>query len=76
MPVLIINSPWHDITTQEVSQIDVFPTILDIFNVNYNYKGINYSGLGKSIFSNAPGSGPSQEDYAVSEMIIKGDITR
>ena len=74
VPFIIINNPLKDTQwRQDITQIDLFPTILDIYNSDYSFLDINYRGLGRSIFSidNINSYPPSEEDYKVSEMIIK-----
>lgn len=75
VPLMILNSPIKSGYATEATQLDVFPTVLDIMGVDdYEYMGVNYKGLGKSIFRQNPGSGPempSDRDYEVSEMIIR-----
>lgn len=77
VPLLIINSLLKDVSGREISQIDVFPTLLDMFGLKYKYLDVNYTGLGESIFQKGPESVsfyPSEEDYEVSELIIKGQF--
>lgn len=74
VPLIILNSPLHGIHTKECTQIDVFPTILDIMGVNYEFMGVRYTGLGTSIFRHSPDAGPQLPDdldYEVSELIIR-----
>ena len=75
VPFIIINSPLQEPGERISTQIDVFPTILDIFCRDYQFLGVRYHGLGESIFNNPEITDtyyPSNEDYEVSEMIIKG----
>lgn len=80
VPFIIMNTPvslQEPITT---TQLDVFPTIVELLGCRYRYLDVDYSGLGKSIFSpdRIPGTchEPTDEDYTVSEMIIKGNPYR
>lgn len=76
VPFIIVNSPLSNSEKIITTQLDVFPTIMDIMGRKYTYLGQDYSGLGQSIFSPAGLSGieyaPTDTDYQVSEMIIKG----
>lgn len=76
VPFIIVNSPQPCSDIIFTTQLDVFPTIMDIMGCNYTYLGQNFSGLGQSIFSRAALSGqeytPTDTDYRVSEIIIKG----
>lgn len=75
VPLIILNSSIKGEHATEATQLDVFPTILDIMGVgDYEYMGVKYRGLGKTIFRQKPGSGPempTDRDYEVSEMIIR-----
>ena len=75
VPFIIINSPIKVNHAGNSTQLDVFPTILDMMGAGYTYLGVDYSGLGQSIFS-AGGTDesylPTDSDYRISEMIIKG----
>lgn len=78
VPFIIINAPARPSSTVTTTQLDVFPSVLDILECGYTFKGTDYSGLGESIFSPTRISGrayqPTDEDYKMSEMIIKGDL--
>lgn len=72
VPVLILNAEGKPEDKPNYTQIDVFPTILDLLGIDYHYRDIPFRGLGTSIFS--PTYIPiTDEDYRVSEMIIKSD---
>ena len=73
VPVIILNSPLTGVPAEtDITQLDVFPTILDMMNQQYEYLGVEYKGLGTSIFSTSKGHHiPSEEDYKISEWIIK-----
>ena len=75
IPAIILNSHMKYRQTREVYQTDIFPTILDLMQAKYSYWGVNYRGLGRSIFSSpsADYDGPKEKDYEVSEMIIKAE---
>lgn len=76
VPFIIANPPLPNPKVISTTQLDVFPTIMDIIGCKYTYLGQDYSGLGQSIFSKPGISGkeyiPTDTDYQVSEMIIKG----
>lgn len=73
IPFIILNSPLKSpCERSRYTQLDVFPSIMDAMGLKYRYIGVDYRGLGLSIFSK---SGIEKEitdtDYEVSEMIIK-----
>ncbi|MDE7351178.1 MAG: sulfatase-like hydrolase/transferase [Muribaculaceae bacterium] len=76
VPFIIINSPLNCRSGLPTTQLDVFPTILDMMGCEYKYLGVEYTGLGQSVFSTEARSGsyykPTDKDFQVSEMIIKG----
>ena len=75
VPFIIINSPIKGVHVEYSTQLDVFPTILDMMGYRYQYLGIDYSGLGRSLFSaeaSVKSYAPTDTDYRISEMIIKG----
>lgn len=75
VPFIIINSPIDGAHVGNSTQLDVFPTILDMMGAGYRYLGVDYSGLGRSLFSSETldeGYTPTDTDYRISEMIIKG----
>lgn len=76
VPFIILNSPLSYPKNASTTQLDVFPTIMDLMGCKYSYLGQDYAGLGQSIFSPAGLSGqvyqPTDTDYQVSAMIIKG----
>ena len=74
VPLIIINSPLRNLKTDLGTQADIFPTILDIIRVEYVYKNIPYRGLGKSVFDIFSIETLTDEDFRVSEMIIKGEL--
>lgn len=78
VPLMIINSSLHDTRNSEITQLDVFPTILDLKGIDYRILGENYRGLGKSIFNTYNrDSLPheiSEEDFKVSEILIKSSL--
>lgn len=78
VPLIIINSPLRQTRDIEVTQLDFFPSVLDMRDARYTYRGVPYRGLGKSIFLGAERDSaphpPAEEDYRVSEMIIKSDF--
>ena len=75
VPFIIINSPLNRPGNWQAFQTDVFPTIIDLFNVEYQFMDTKYTGLGKSIFKNpedSTSSLPTEEDYIISDMLIRG----
>ena len=75
VPFIIINSPVDGAHGCGSTQLDVFPTILDMMDARSGWLGVEYSGLGRSIFSPEAADGvymPTDADYRISEMIIKG----
>lgn len=72
VPMIIINAPFGKVTGQNFTQADLFPTILDVFNIDYRYNNMNYSGLGRSVFE-CGDRDLTPEDYRVSTMLIKGN---
>ena len=77
VPFMILNAPDVPIREGDMTQIDVFPTVLDLMGVKYEYMGAPYRGLGKSIFDMSPdarGYKPTDRDYEISEKIIKADL--
>lgn len=76
VPVIILNSPLQPYKDVQMTQIDLFPSILDIMGIKeYYYLGENYRGLGKSIFDiniKECRELPEEEAYEVSNMIIRG----
>lgn len=77
VPLLIINSPLNSSPEwKKITQLDLFPSVLDIFNIQYQYIDTPYRGLGKSIFTNDSSYEklPDDIDYKVSELIITRDL--
>lgn len=74
VPLIILNSNRTKVADREYTQADVFPTILSIMNLDYKYKGINYTGVGRSIFSDSigPSTMPSYKAYEISSWLIRG----
>ena len=75
-PLIILNSPVTTVRQSEATQLDFFPTVLDLMNVHYKFIGVDYRGLGKSIFNdsvNVPAHDLSDDDVKVSEMIIRSN---
>ena len=77
VPFIILNSPVTYPKTAGSTQIDVFPTILDMLGCRYEYLSTDYTGLGQSLFSpdalSGTGHEPTDVDFEISEMIIKGN---
>lgn len=74
VPLIIINSPIKSISTSKANQTDIFPTILDLMGKSYKFLERDYNGIGRSIFDNSNYSGISEEDYEVSEMLIRAEL--
>lgn len=72
VPMIMVNARAGKVTRQNFTQADLFPTILDIFNIDYRYKDMNYSGLGRSVFERG-NRDLTPEEYRVSAMLIKGN---
>lgn len=49
IPWIILNSPVGGNVLSMVRQVDLFPTILEIFGKDYLFMGYPYRGLGRSI---------------------------
>lgn len=73
VPLIILNSNRTKVADREYTQADVFPTILSIMNLDYNYQGIKYTGVGRSVFSDsiAPSTMPSDKAYEISSWLIR-----
>lgn len=73
IPFIILNSPLVSTCDRsQYTQLDVFPSIMDAMGLKYSYLGVDYRGLGLSIFSKCGIEKEITEtDYEVSEMIIK-----
>ena len=71
VPLIILNAPAGSYRTTDVSQLDVFPTIIDMMNVHYEYMQVPYVGLGVSIFRPY-----TPIDYETSRKISEWIITR
>lgn len=71
VPVIILNSPYAVEPGRPATQLDVFPTILDIFNADYTWFDTPYSGLGYSFFCDTAHPTPQESDYRISELLIK-----
>lgn len=70
VPLIILNSPRTQLKRNRFTQVDLFPTVLDIMNIDYVFKGIDYQGVGVSIL--AEEDRPlTDKDYEVSEQIIR-----
>ena len=72
VPVIILNSDTQPPLSTDISQIDVFPSILYLLGVDYKYNGIEYSGLGNNIFK-IPSDSVTKRDYDISSLIIRGN---
>lgn len=78
VPWFILNSgvSASDIRHAGVTQLDFFPTVLDLMGKSYNYRGENYRGLGKSLIKSLNKDTlphePKESDYNISELIIRG----
>ena len=74
VPLIIVNPGMKAARTAGVTQADVFPSLLQLMGTPYEVAGVPYAGLGRSIFLPAEPHKLSEEDYEVSEMIIKSDF--
>lgn len=78
VPLIILNSPTTDVRNSNITQLDVFPSILDLKGVEYKFLGVEYRGLGKSIFKGSDQDTLpheiTEDDFKVSEMLIKGPL--
>lgn len=74
VPLIIVNPGMKAARTAGVTQADVFPTVLQLMGVPYTFAGVPYTGLGRSIFLPGEPHEPSEEDYRVSQMVIKSDF--
>lgn len=72
VPLLILNSRQKGIRSSEISQIDIFPTILYLMGKKARYLDQPYTGLGTNIFSPESEKSITDKDYEVSEKIIRG----
>lgn len=76
VPFIIVNSgvSASEVRSREITQLDVFPTILDLMNTRCQYFGVPYTGLGRSIFlPPAIRSHPADKDYEISDLIIRSN---
>lgn len=71
VPLIILNSPVKDRRTEGISQIDIFPTVLYLMGVSYNFMGAQYTGVGTNIFYKDHVAGTTDCDYDISELIIR-----
>lgn len=74
VPFIIINSPRKLYNSLPCTQLDVFPTLLDLLNIEYEYLGIPYRGLGTSLTKQLPSKFVCEKDYEISERIITSNI--
>lgn len=72
VPMIMINAPAGKVAGHNFTQADIFPTILDVFNIDYRYKDMHYNGLGRSVFEQDDRD-ITPEDYRISAMLIKGN---
>lgn len=71
VPLFILNSPERNLRNTNVSQLDIFPTIVDLMQLRYKFMGIEYGGLGVSLTRNHGLSDSEIESaYRISELII------
>lgn len=88
VPLIIINSPIprNQYRKENITQLDIFPTILYLMGKEMEFFGVNYKGLGTNIFnlntdsvntdsantdSANTDSAIDEEDYAISDLIIR-----
>ncbi len=73
VPLLIVNAPSLPYRKRNVTQADIFPTLLYLMGKDSELMNVAYTGLGSNIF-NLEGSGlPEDKDYEISEMIIRSN---
>lgn len=70
VPFILLNSSEQNIKKKDITQADLFPTILYLMGITYDYNGIPYTGLGRNIFIESD-RGLSKTDYEISEWMIK-----
>ena len=69
VPLIILNSGRSDYRKTNVSQLDIFPTIIDMLQIRYEYMQVPYTGFGSSIFQLYPAA-DSHSARKYSEWII------
>lgn len=75
VPLFILNSDRYSYRKNNISQIDIFPTVLDLLDVyQYKFFGVNYRGIGCSIFQQYNSSFDINKAYEVSELLITRQI--
>ena len=72
VPLIILNSPVADYRHENVSQTDIFPTILYLMGKEYTFCNSQYTGLGTNIFYKSSFKPTDNDDYTISEQIIRG----
>lgn len=75
VPLIILNAGISEFKKGDITQLDIFPSILEMLNLNYQFLGVSYSGLGRSIFQDPSDSSmyvPSEADYEISSQLIRG----
>lgn len=73
IPLFILGEGNRQYRKKDVSQLDIFPTILSILGTEYVYErfDVKYSGLGKSLFDLSVSDSPNDTDYEISSLIIQ-----
>ena len=87
IPLIILNSPIAGKFEKYMGQVDVYPTLLDLFGLNYQYRGLGVSILGSEhpgaavgpdgkCYGNAPVNVKQhlQDAYNVSDLILRYDL--
>ena len=72
VPLLILDEGKREYRKKDVSQMDIFPTIISLLGLDYKYErfGVKYSGLGNSLFDVSKSAIPTEKDYEISDLII------
>ena len=72
VPLLILDEGKREYRKMDVSQMDIFPTIISLLGLDYEYErfDVKYSGLGNSLFDVSKSAIPTEKDYEISDLII------
>lgn len=75
VPFIVINGPKLPVRREGITQLDLYPTVLDIFRTKVNFLGVDYRGQGLSLYDvEFPAQPVSTEDYQISESIIRSPL--
>lgn len=72
LPLFIVNADIENGVQDCINQIDLYPTLIDIFNLKTKWKGIGYSIIRPDTYR----STITSEQRNISELIIRGDYFR